>query len=191
MKFPVPNYSCFQNPWLGGYCPQIPVLSVLCPQLKLLNPPPKKIPGYATDWYTGAVLLTQWLKLTGRAWVWNQGIHHFFFFFLQRFLLLFHCMAKLVILVPSCLCQCGVRSYLPKHVTVESQNPSTSLCSLLQTSAIIECHYAAYSLQVLHNLCNHLQSAPLCIPWLQKHLCPILSTLCGTTFCVSCLYDFV
>ena len=29
MKFLVPNYSCFQNPWLGGYRPQIPVLSVL------------------------------------------------------------------------------------------------------------------------------------------------------------------
>jgi hypothetical protein len=48
MKFLVPNYSCLQNPWLGGYRPQIPVLSVLCPQLNLLNPPPKKkIPGYA------------------------------------------------------------------------------------------------------------------------------------------------
>ena len=42
MKFLVPNYSCLQNPWLGGYRPQIPVLSVLCPQLNLLNPPPKK-----------------------------------------------------------------------------------------------------------------------------------------------------
>ena len=40
MKFLVPNYSCLQNPWLGGYRPQIPVLSVLCPQLNLLNPPP-------------------------------------------------------------------------------------------------------------------------------------------------------
>ena len=29
MKFLLPNYSCFQNPWLGGYRPQIPVLSVL------------------------------------------------------------------------------------------------------------------------------------------------------------------
>ena len=29
MKFLVPNYSCLQNSWLGGYCPQIPVLSVL------------------------------------------------------------------------------------------------------------------------------------------------------------------
>ena len=39
IKFLVPNYSCLQNPWLGGYRPQIPVLSVLCPQLNLLNPP--------------------------------------------------------------------------------------------------------------------------------------------------------
>ena len=29
MKFLVPNYSCLQNPWLGGYHPRIPVLSVL------------------------------------------------------------------------------------------------------------------------------------------------------------------
>ena len=36
MKFLVPNYSCLQNPWLGGYRPQIPVLSF--PQLNLLNP---------------------------------------------------------------------------------------------------------------------------------------------------------
>ena len=49
MKFFVPNYSYLQNPWLGGYHPQIPVLSVLCPQPNLLNPPPKKIPGYTTD----------------------------------------------------------------------------------------------------------------------------------------------
>ena len=41
MKFLIPNYSCLQNPWLGGYCPQIPVLSVLCPQLNLLNPSPR------------------------------------------------------------------------------------------------------------------------------------------------------
>ena len=38
MKFLVLNYSCLQNPWLGGYRPQIPVLFVLCPQLNLLNP---------------------------------------------------------------------------------------------------------------------------------------------------------
>jgi len=48
MKFLVPNYGCIQNPWLGGYRPQIPVLFVLCPQLNLMNLPPKKIPGYAT-----------------------------------------------------------------------------------------------------------------------------------------------
>ena len=51
-KFLVPNYRCLQNPWLGGYRPQIPVLSVLCPQLNFLNlPPPNKIPGYATGSY--------------------------------------------------------------------------------------------------------------------------------------------
>ena len=38
-----------RTPWLGGYRPQIPVLSVLYPQLNLLNLPPNKIPGYATD----------------------------------------------------------------------------------------------------------------------------------------------
>jgi len=42
MKFLVPNYSCLQNPWLGGYRLQIPVLSVLCPQLNLLNSLPEK-----------------------------------------------------------------------------------------------------------------------------------------------------
>ena len=49
MKFLVPNYSCLQNPWLGGYGPQIPVHSVLFPQLNFWTPPPNNIPGYATD----------------------------------------------------------------------------------------------------------------------------------------------
>ena len=50
MKFLVPNYSCLQNPWLGGgYRPQIPVLSVLCPQLNLLNPPRTKFLGKPLD----------------------------------------------------------------------------------------------------------------------------------------------
>ena len=54
MEFLVPNYSCLQNPWLGCYRPQIPVLSVLCPKLNLLKPPPlNKIPGYATVLYWG------------------------------------------------------------------------------------------------------------------------------------------
>ena len=39
MKFLVSNYSCLQNPWLGGYRPQSPVLSVLSPELNLLKPP--------------------------------------------------------------------------------------------------------------------------------------------------------
>ena len=48
MKLLVPNYSCLQNPWIGGYRPQIPVISIHCPQLNFLNPPSNKIPGYAT-----------------------------------------------------------------------------------------------------------------------------------------------
>ena len=45
MKFLVPNYTCLQNLWVGGYRPQIPVLSILCPQLNLLTPPRKKFLG--------------------------------------------------------------------------------------------------------------------------------------------------
>ena len=45
MKFLVPNYSRIQNPWLGGYRPQIPVLSVLFPQPNLLKPPRTKFLG--------------------------------------------------------------------------------------------------------------------------------------------------
>jgi hypothetical protein len=45
MKFLVPNYSCLQNPWLGGYQPQITVLSVLN---WICWTPTNKIPGYAT-----------------------------------------------------------------------------------------------------------------------------------------------
>ena len=62
-KFIVPNYSCLHNPWLGSYRPQIPVLSVLCPQLNLFNPPPKKIPGYATDSH---YLLQVWTTIVVR-----------------------------------------------------------------------------------------------------------------------------
>ena len=38
-KFLVPNYTCLQNPWLGGLPPPDP--RSLCPQLNLLNPPPR------------------------------------------------------------------------------------------------------------------------------------------------------
>ena len=54
MKFLVPNYSCLQNPWLGGYGPQIPVLSVL--NWICWTPPPNKIPGYATVYNNAADL---------------------------------------------------------------------------------------------------------------------------------------
>ena len=47
-KFLIPNYSCLQNPWLGGYRPQIPVLSVLSSTEFVEPSSSKKIPGYAT-----------------------------------------------------------------------------------------------------------------------------------------------
>jgi len=59
MKCLVPNYSWLQNPFLGGYCPQIPILSVHFPQLNLLNPP-KKIPGYATDYIPVVSVAAVW-----------------------------------------------------------------------------------------------------------------------------------
>jgi hypothetical protein len=40
MKFLVPNYSCLQNLWLGGFRPQIPILSVL--DWICWTPPPEK-----------------------------------------------------------------------------------------------------------------------------------------------------
>ena len=50
MKFLVPNYSCLQNPWLGGYRPPDP--RSLCPlsstEFVENPPPPDKIPGYAS-----------------------------------------------------------------------------------------------------------------------------------------------
>ena len=48
MTFLIPNYSCLQNPWLGGYDPQIPFLSVLN-WICWTPHPPNKIRGYATD----------------------------------------------------------------------------------------------------------------------------------------------
>ena len=64
MKFLVPNYSCLQNPWLGGYRPQIPVLSVLCPQMNLLNPSPKKFLGTPLRYVTVEAL-----------WLGRQSLH--------------------------------------------------------------------------------------------------------------------
>jgi len=50
MKFLLSNYSCLQNPWLGGYLAQIPVLSVLCPQLNFVNPPPREQNSWVRHW---------------------------------------------------------------------------------------------------------------------------------------------
>jgi len=57
MKFLVPNYSCLQNPWLGGLPPPDP--HCLCPlsSTEFVEPPtlPNKIPGYATGWQKQSV----------------------------------------------------------------------------------------------------------------------------------------
>ena len=46
MKFLVPNYSCLQNPRLGGYRPQIPVLSLSSFLNRICwTPPPRKFLG--------------------------------------------------------------------------------------------------------------------------------------------------
>ena len=67
--FFVPNYSCLQNPWLGGYRPQIPLLSVLCPQLNLLNPPRKK--------FLGTPLNNRSLKVSSTHFVLNLNLNFY------------------------------------------------------------------------------------------------------------------
>ena len=78
MKFLVPNYSCLQNPRLGGYRPQIPVLSVLCPQLHLLNPPQTKFLGTpltANKYYN---LLNKWRPMIFlKFWLFNKCFTQF------------------------------------------------------------------------------------------------------------------
>ena len=71
MKFLVPNYSCLQNPWLGGYRPQIPVLFVLCPQLNLLNPHPEQN-SWVRHWLQCCATRTvSWTKWTSPLfWKW-------------------------------------------------------------------------------------------------------------------------
>ena len=75
MKFLVPNYSCLQNPWLGGYRPPDPRSLYPLSSTEFVEPlpPPKKIPGYATDHNMGAkpgdIAKSKWRgsaeKLTG------------------------------------------------------------------------------------------------------------------------------
>jgi len=62
MKFLIPNYRCFQNPWIGGYRPQIPVLSVLkwiCwtppPEKKILGTPLLYALALTLGWSVGAL----------------------------------------------------------------------------------------------------------------------------------------
>ena len=119
MKFLVPNYSSLQNPWLGGYRPQIPVLSVLCSQLNLLNPPSRnKIPGYATDnghpwqklWtFKNCQLFTiyHFIWLSILKFVWAQKIRFFSFKF-------FHFAAPCTVLavLPTAL---NPPSYIPEY----------------------------------------------------------------------------
>jgi len=56
MKFLVPNYSCLQNPWLGGYRPQIPVL--LCPlsSTKFVETPPPRTKFLGTSLFITTVV---------------------------------------------------------------------------------------------------------------------------------------
>ena len=59
MKFLVPNYSCLQNPWLGGYRPQITVLSVLN-WICWLPPPPEQ---NSLVWHWGTLLESHFIYL--------------------------------------------------------------------------------------------------------------------------------
>jgi len=64
MKFLVPNYSCFQNPWLGATAPGSP-FSLSSTEF-VEHPPPNKIPGYTTGYkysisfYTSSARLILW-----------------------------------------------------------------------------------------------------------------------------------
>jgi len=70
MKFLVQNCSCLQNPCLGSYRPQIPVLSVLCPQLNLLNSPEQN--SWVRHWPNGCLDLFSRGK---EGWVANVITH--------------------------------------------------------------------------------------------------------------------
>jgi len=68
MKFLVPNYSCLQDPWLGSYRPQIPVLPVLCPQLNLLNLSPPRTKFLGTPLHVTKSQALRYCKMTIRVW---------------------------------------------------------------------------------------------------------------------------
>ena len=48
MKFLVPNYSCLQNPLTRGLPPPDPRSLYPLSSTEFVEPPPNKIPGYAT-----------------------------------------------------------------------------------------------------------------------------------------------
>ena len=64
LKFLVPNYSCLQNPWVGGYRPQIPVLPVLFPlsstELREPSPEQNSWVRHCTDGYIASLHLFRW-----------------------------------------------------------------------------------------------------------------------------------
>jgi len=78
MKFLVPNYSCLQNPWLGGYRPHIPFsLSSVLNWIYWIPPSlTNKIPGYATAFHLhvmgSLVLRFRWWGFTGQ---WDKFPH--------------------------------------------------------------------------------------------------------------------
>ena len=71
MEFLVPNYSCLQNPWLGGYRTPDP-RSVLCPQLNLLTPPP-----FCTE------VLTIYVSVLGRFCLQETVLRWIYFLIMQ------------------------------------------------------------------------------------------------------------
>ena len=89
MKFLVPNYSCLQNPWLGGLPP--PDLSSLCP---LSSPefvePPQEQNSWVRHWHIPHVCLYPWLASTlstsaiSYFHLWPVGLYRIFPHYLWR-----------------------------------------------------------------------------------------------------------
>jgi len=71
MIFLVRNCTCLQNPWLGGHCPQIPVVHPQLNFFKPHSPPPNKIPAYATVYYS--TLQCEASRNRLKAAIWRQG----------------------------------------------------------------------------------------------------------------------
>ena len=68
MKFLVPNYSCLQNPWLGGYRPQISQSSVL--NWICWTPPPSARTKFLDTPLICNVLYTQGLRQVMNFYSW-------------------------------------------------------------------------------------------------------------------------